>query len=162
MDFIGRRYFALVETESVRWSDYVWNDGKWLYNVYRETIDFGAVESVSIWLNNLPQNKEVRCLVGKVKALPMVACVVKNPAITVNGKTISFPVEILSGGYLEFNETDDSILYGRNGEILAKVSPGGAVPLLLKGENHVHFSCEQVDGPTPRVRVVVISYGEGL
>jgi hypothetical protein len=29
------------ETESARWFDYVWNDGKGGYNVYRETIDFG-------------------------------------------------------------------------------------------------------------------------
>jgi len=162
VDFIGRRYFTLVETESVRWSDYVWDDGKWLYNVYRETIDFGAVESVSIWCNNLPQGREVRCLVGKVKALPMVPCVVKNPAITVNGKTISFPVEIQSGGYLEFNGTNDCTLYDSKGQTLAKIVPKGEAPLLLKGENHVHFSCEQVDGPTPRVKVVVISYGEGL
>jgi hypothetical protein len=167
VDFIGRRYFTLVETESVRWSDYVWNDGKWLYNVYRETIDFGAVESVSIWYNNLPQGSEVRCLVGKVKALPMVPCIVKNPAITVNGKTICFPVEIQSGCCLEFNGSDDCTLYGPKGQMIAKVVPKGEAPLLLKGENKVVFSCDQpvpskVEGMAARVRVVVISHGEGL
>lgn len=55
---LGPRLFTLVETESARWSDYVWNDGKWLYNVYRETIDFAAVESVSVLYNNLPENKQ--------------------------------------------------------------------------------------------------------
>ena len=51
VDFTGRRFFSLVETESARWSDYVWNDGKGIYNAYRETIDFGAVESarLSFW-----------------------------------------------------------------------------------------------------------------
>ncbi len=103
VDFTGRRFLTLVETESARWSDYVWNDGKWLYNAYRETIDFGAVESVSLLYNNLPQGKEVRCVVGPIKAMPMVPCTVKNPTITINGKTISFPVEIPSGGRLEFD-----------------------------------------------------------
>ncbi len=70
-----------IETESARWSDYVWNDGKWLYNVYRETIDFGTVESVSIWYNNLPKGQEAECIIGPIKALPMVACTVKNPAV---------------------------------------------------------------------------------
>ena len=121
VDFTGRRLFTLVETESVRWSDYVWNDGKSLYNVYRETIDFGDIESVSIWYNNLPPDKEVRCLVSAVKALPMVPCEVKNPAITINEKTISFPVEIQSGGYLEFNGSNDCTLYGPKGQTLAKV-----------------------------------------
>ena len=162
VDFTGRRFFTLVETESVRWSDYVWDDGKSLYNVYRETIDFGVVESVSIWFNNLPQDREARCLIGVVKALPMVPCVVKNPAVTVNGKTILFPVEIQSGGYLEFNGSDDCTLYGPKGQTLVKVVAGGEAPLLLKGENQVRFSCDQMAGPSPRVKVIVISQGDGL
>jgi len=28
IDYTGWRYFELVESESSRWSDYVWNDGK--------------------------------------------------------------------------------------------------------------------------------------
>jgi hypothetical protein len=162
VDFIGRRFFTLVETESVRWSDYVWNDSKWLYNVYRETIDFGAVESVSIWYNNLPQGKEVRCLIGLVKAIPMVPCVVKNPTIVLNGKTILFPVEIQSGGYLEFNDSNNCVLYGPKGQTLAKVVPEGEAPLLLKGENNVQFMCDRSAGLSPRMKVVVISYGDGL
>ena len=184
VDFTGRRFFTLVETESARWSDYVWNDGKSLYNVYRETINFGEVESVSIWYNNLPPDKEVRCLISAVKAFPMVPCEVKNPAITINEKTISFPVEIQSGGYLEFNGSNDCTLYGPKGQTLAKVVPQGEAPLLLKGQNHVLFSCD----PAPivrsnlfgfrnfgdrrsqgvnwcgaaRVKVVVISHGDSL
>jgi hypothetical protein len=62
VDFIGPRLFTLVETESNRWSDYVWNDGKWLYNVYRETIDFSKVESISFWYNNLPKKNKQNAL----------------------------------------------------------------------------------------------------
>jgi hypothetical protein len=143
--------------------------------VYRETIDFGAIESVSIWYNNLPPDKEVRCRMAAVKALPMVPCEVKNPAITINEKTISFPVEIQSGGYLEFNGSNDCTLYGPKGQALAKVVPQacpersrrGEAPLLLKGQNHVRFSCDQpvpskVEGMAARVKVVVISHGDIL
>lgn len=162
VDFTGRRLFTLVETESVRWSDYIWNDDKRLYNVYRETIDFGAIESVSIWYNNLPKGRQVSCIIGPVKALPMLPCTVRNLTIVVNGKTIVFPVEINSGSYLEFYGSDNCTLYGSKGETLTKVAAGGVAPLLLKGQNHIRFSCDQPKGPTPRVKVTVISYGESL
>lgn len=162
VDFTGRRLFTLVETESSRWSDYVWNDGKGLYNLYRETIDFGAVESVSVWYNRLPKNQQVACAIGPIKALPMVACTVKNPRITINGKTLILPVEMTSGSYLEFGGGDDSILYGSKGEVISKVTFDSATPMLSAGENQIRFSCSAAGGPAPRVKLTVISYGESL
>ncbi len=162
VDFTGRRQFTLVETESARWSDYVWNDGKGGYNVYRETIDFGAVESVSIWYNNLPKGRPVRCAVGPVKALPMLPCTVKNPAITINGTTLRLPVELSSGGYLEFRSDRECTLYGAKGETIANVTPQGEPPLLRAGPNRVQFSCDAAEGPAPRVRLTVIPQGPPL
>ncbi len=162
VDFTGRRLFTLVETESTRWSDYVWNDGKGLYNVYRETIDFGNVESVSLWYNNLPKDHQVRCVVGPVKAMPMVACTVKNPAITINGQTIVFPVEMPSGSYLELGTSGDCVLFGSKGEEIARVLPKGSIPLLSAGSNQIRFSSDAADGPAPRVRLTVSSHGQPL
>ncbi|HLB74425.1 MAG TPA: hypothetical protein VJJ98_10435, partial [Sedimentisphaerales bacterium] len=162
IDFTGRRLFTLIETESTRWSDYVWDDGKWLYNVYRETIDFGAVESLSIWHNNLPEGEKVACVLGPVKALPMAVCTVKNPAVAVNGKTIILPVEMASGSYVEFGGGNDCVLYGPRGELIATVKPDGAIPMLSAGENQIGFSCSAAEGPAPRVKLTVISYGESL
>jgi hypothetical protein len=162
VDFTGSRVFTLVETESERWSDYTWNDGKWLYNVYRETIKFGSVESLSIWYNNLPKGREVACSIGPIKALPMVACTVKNPAILVNGERITLPVEMTSGSYLEFKGDDDCVLYGSKGEFIAEVKPEGIAPILLAGKNHIRFSCSDADGPAPRVKLTLISHGEPL
>jgi len=162
VDFTGRRQFRLVETEAARWSDYVWNDGKGVYNVYRETIDFGTVESVSLWYNNLPQGRPARCVIGPVKALPMVSCTVRNPAVTINGRTVVFPVEMPSGSYLEVNTSHNCVLYGPKGEVIANVSPQGPIPLLSAGENQVQFSSEAAAGPAPRVRLTVSSYGQPL
>lgn len=162
VDFTGPRLFTLVETESVRWSDYVWNDGKRLYNVYREKIDFGTVESLSIWYNNLASDKQTKCIIGPIKAMPMVACTMKNPEVTVNGKVLIFPVEMQSGSYLEFNAVNDCVLYGSKGEVLTKVVPDGSIPMLSAGENQVRFSCEAVDGPAPRVKLTVIAQSKPL
>jgi len=162
IDFTGPRLITLVETESSRWSDYVWNDSKGLYNLYREKIDFGNIESVSIWYNNLPADKQTKCVIGPIKALPMVACTVKNPVVTVNDKEILLPVTMQSGSYLELNSKNDCILYGSKGEIISKVIPDSEVPLFLSGENEIRLSCDAVDGRTPRVKLTIISYGKML
>jgi hypothetical protein len=162
VNFTGRRQFTLIETESARWSDYVWNDGKGLYNVYRETIEFGTVESVSLWYNNLPKDQETRCVIGPVKALSMAACTVRHPTVSVNGKSVVFPVEMPSGSYLEFKTSRDCMLYGSKGELITQVAPEGEVPLLSAGENQIQFSCGAADGPAPRVKLTVISHGHPL
>jgi hypothetical protein len=161
-DFTGRRWFTLVETESARWGDYTWNDGKGLYNVYRETIDFGAVESVEVWCQNLPPGKEVKCGIGPVKALPMLPGTLKNPALTVNGETWVLPAELTSGSWLECNGPEDCVHYGAKGETLGKIAPSGRLPTLRAGQNRVQFSCAPAQGPSPRVKVTLFTQGQEL
>ena len=162
VDFTGWRYCELVETESTRWSDYVWNDGKWLYNVYRETIDFGKVESFGLWMNNVPAGKETRCFISPVKALPMVKTTLRNPSITIGGKKIVFPVEMTSGSYIEYYSPKDCKLYASNGQLITEVKPQGAVPSLAPGKNRVTFSSSSKGAFAPRANVTVIGYGEPL
>jgi hypothetical protein len=162
VDFTGPRLITLVKTESSRWSDYVWNDGKGLYNLYREKIDFGNIDSVSIWYNNLPAGKQTKCVIGPIKALPMLACTVKNPVVTVNDEEILLPVTMQSGSYLELDSKNDCILYGSKGEIISKVMPDSEVPLFLPGKNEIRLSCDTMDGPAPRVKLTVILYGKML
>jgi hypothetical protein len=162
IDFTGQRTFTLVETESARWNDYVWNDGKSAYNVYRETIDFGAVESVSLWLQNLPPGQKANCRLGPVKALPMIAGTVNHPKVTINGAAIEFPVAMKSGSWLECNGPDDCVLYGPKGELLGKVTPLGGLPTIQPGSNEVQFSCAGLDSPSPRAKVTVFTHGDPL
>jgi hypothetical protein len=162
LDFTGRRSFTLVETESTRWSDYVWNDGKGAYNVYRETIDFGAIESVGVWLQNLPPGRETKCRLGPIRALPLRAGTVTNPKLTVGGKTVEFPIKLASGSWIECRGPEDCAAYGPKGESLGKVTPKGAWPMLMAGPNTLQFSTEASDGCAPRGRVTVFCQGEGL
>ncbi len=162
VDFTGKRWFSLVETESTRWSDYTWNDGKGLLDTYRETIDFGAVESAEIWCQNLPPGKPIKCGIGPVKALPMLPGTVKNPAITVNGATLVLATELTSGGWLECNGPDDCVLYGSNGEVRDRLHLTGRFPLVRPGQNQAQFSCAPGPGPSPRVKVTFFTQGEPL
>ena len=162
MDFVGRRLFALAETESSRWSDYVWNDGKGAYNAYRETIDFSAVESVTVCLQNIPPGRETKCSLGPVHALPLRTCAVKNPSITLGRKTITFPVELASGSWIECNGPDDCATYGSRGEPLGKVTPRGDWPVLPSSVAPLQFSCDPGNAASPRARVTVFTRGGEL
>jgi len=158
LDFTGRRFFSLVETESCRWSDYVWNDGKGAYNAYRETIDFGAVESVSVWLQNLAPGQQTKCRLGPIRALPLRAGAVKNPRLTVGGKAIEFPVELASGSWIECNGPDDCAAYGSRGEPLGQSDPTRR----LAGARHRSAAAillQPGNAPAPRARVRCSSRG---
>jgi hypothetical protein len=161
IDFTDWRYFELVEFESSAVEEHTWPYGG-AYAVYREGVDFAAVESFSLWYNNLPPGEDVKCLVSPVKALSLVEATWKNPAVTVNGATLVFPVEMKSGSYLEFRGMDDCKLYGPEGELLAEVTPQGDVPVLEAGDNALRWQVEGQGEAAPRARVVVMTQGDPL
>lgn len=162
VDFTGRRLVTLLESESTRWSDFEWNDGKGLYQIYRETVDFGAIGSVSVGFQNLPPGKTVRCRVGPVHALPMQPCTIRQPALTVNGVTVVFPAELSSGSWLESQGSEEGVVYGPTGERLATVPLTTPLPMLRTGENRLAFTCVPAEGATARVKVTVFSQGDPL
>jgi hypothetical protein len=162
VDFTGWRYVEMVETEAERWSDYTWDDGKSPYNAYRETIRFDNVDSMSVWLNNLPAGKDAACELGPVRAIPMRPSTMDNPTVTIQGATIVFPVSMTSGDYLEFLSWEECTLYGPKGEVKARVVPLGDIPSLANGINILSFACTPKTSLTPRVQVTVIGYGEPL
>lgn len=161
LDFTGWRYFALLEIESTRIPALGWPYGG-AYAVYREHVDFGAIESFSLWCNNVPPGGTASCLIGPIKALPIAKSRVVNPAVTINGETITFPVEIESGAYLEYRAMEDCILYDAQGQELARVTPQGQAPTLQPGDNQVGFACAGADNATPRARVTVATIGAPL
>lgn len=161
VDFTGWRYFELIEPESIRYDDYSWPYG-WVYQIYFFHVDYKNIASLSLWYNNLPEDQTVECYLSPIKALPLKNVKLGNPAITVGGKTIAFPVEIESGYYLEFRSMSDCKLFGPKGELLCEVKPEGALPILESGDNQVEFTCEVPGDVSARANVTVISEGEPL
>ncbi|MGV8135717.1 MAG: hypothetical protein AB2L20_10915 [Mangrovibacterium sp.] len=165
VDFKGWRYLELVEIESSEFSNYIWpqpGEGFYVYDTYRHTVDFKNVNKLQLWYNNLPGGKEVKCLIGPVKALPMVPAAIENPSVSIGGEKVVFPVRMESGMYLELNSPDDCKLYGSKGELLGEVALEGKIPYLIPGENEVSFLCAGPKDVNPRVQVTVISEGELL
>lgn len=162
VDFSGWRYLELIETESTRWSDYIWDDGKSLYNVYRENIHFDAIEKFSLWYNNLPPGKSVTCLLSPIKAIPMVNGTCRNIELQVNGRTVMLPVNMVSGDVLEFDSAEECIHYSHTGEVKGRVRPVGPVPTLRNGLNDISVKCAPQDRHTPRMQVTTVMLGETL
>jgi hypothetical protein len=161
IDFTGWRYFQLIEPEGERYADYEWPYGH-SYSIYREAIDYAVLERLSLFFNNIPAQGEVECQLSPIKALPLRETTIKHPRITINGRTITFPVDLDTGSYLEFNSISDCRVYGPEGELLCEVEPIGEVPVLDEGENELSFYCDAPGDVIPRARITTISRGEPL
>jgi hypothetical protein len=161
VDFVGWRYFQLIEPEGERYSEYSWNYGS-PYAIYRESVNYNHIESLSIWYNNIPEKGTVTCYLRPVEAMPLVSIKLINPAVTIGDKTIVFPVEMESGSYLEFYSMSDCKLYGQKGELLQEVIPQGQIPDLKRGDNRISFKCDVSPNASARARITVISKGEPL
>ncbi len=161
IDFTGWRYFELIEPEGARYADFSWPYGN-IYSIYRESVQFNAISSLGLWYNNLPADKEVRCHLSPIKAIPLARTRVVRPTVAIGGRSIVFPVEIESGCYLEFTSRSDCKLYGPQGEFLRDVTPEGEAPQVAHGDNAVTFSCESPAGIRARANVTLITQGVPL
>jgi len=159
VDFTGWRYFELVEPEGERWQQFTWPYGN-SYAIFREHVDYRQVATVSFWFNNLPPGQNVSCQVSPLRGLSVFSNKIKHPAVTIGGKTIVFPVEMESGGYLEFNSPIDCKVYKKDGSLVGDVQFEGEVPTLTAGDNQLEFLCEAQPGINPRARVTVSALGD--
>jgi hypothetical protein len=162
VDFEGWRYFELIEMEGERCADYAWPYSKDMYGLYRQPVFYDQIESLSLWYNNLPPGKTVTCYLDPIKALPLVETKTINPAVTIAGKTIVFPVAIDTGCYLEFRSLSNCKLYGRKGELIRTVEPQGQPPILESGDHRIEFRCEAPGEANARASVTIITQSDQL
>ena len=163
IDFTGWRYFELVENESDQFSDYLWPDHHlYVYRTYRHQLYYNNIEKLQLWFNNLPAGREVSCMIGPVKALPLASATLNDPAIAIGGEEITFPGTIKSGEYIEFRSKDDCKLFTSKGQFIRDIAVKGDIPILKKDSNDVSFKCNNNTDYSSRVQVTVIAEGELL
>jgi len=161
VDFTGWRYVELIEPEGERHAQFEWPYGN-IYSIYREHVNYHSVQTLSLWCNNVPANGKVSCLLSPVRAIPLKAITLKNPAIEIDGKRIVFPITMESGHYLEFNSLTDWTHSGPEGNQVGDVKPQGDVPMMKSGANRLTFGGEVPDGSSARARVTVACYGDRM
>ena len=172
IDFTGWRYFEFVEPDSERLMDYGWPyfytnpdkdfggvDGIKRLNRVAATfwVDYGRLDSLRLWYNNLPKGERVECYLSPVKALRHVRVELVNPSIKIGGHTITFPTSLPSGSYLEFRSLTECKVYDAKGELMGDIKPQGDVPQLEAGNNVVQFACKVAEGVSARANVTIIS-----
>jgi hypothetical protein len=176
VDFQGWRYFELIEPEGERYSRFAWPYGN-PYSIYRENVDYAHVARLALWVNRLPPGEAAECILGPVRALPLVKGVIRDPSIAISGRSFVFPVEIETGQVLEWSSTGsgEAELRGPDGSLLGKVRPQGDAPRLVPGGNRVEFGFVGAHGSAaiapdsapalglrPRARVTLSCTGEAL
>jgi len=163
VNFTGWRYFELLlrERDAQRHQDYVWPYGG-PCEVGRSPLIRGRVGAFNLYANDLPPGQEIKCFIGPVKALPVLKVQLTNPAVTVGGQRLRFPVTLESGQYLEYEGAGEGIVRDERGEIIGRVKPEGSVPTLAAGDNAASFTCEGPAEFQTRARVTIVSEGTPL
>ena len=163
VDFEGWRYFELLlrERDAGRHYDFKWPYG-WAMSICRAPLDTRHVSELNIYYNNLPRGEDVTCHISPIRALPVVKTTWANPAVTIGGRRIVFPVTMESGQTIEYRPGGGCTLRSETGAVVSRVEPEGHRPELAAGDNVAELTCETEAGPTPRAEVTVVASGEPL
>ena len=159
IDFTGWKYIELLEADSTEMSRCVWPPME--YSVYTHYREIGDARVCRLWYNNIPAGTTVRCLIGPPAALPYGEYELKNPTVTVNGRSVVLPVALESGSYVELRG-GKCVKYDAKGVPAAEFAPEGAVPLLKKGENFIRVGAESSAPTSARAEATVIGEGDRL
>ena len=163
VDFTGWRYVELLlrERDADRFVEYMWPYGG-TSAVFRSPLIRSHTSALAVYYNSLPQNSPAKCFLGPVKALPVVKVKLKDPAVSIGGGRMVFPVTLESGQYIEMESAAACRLYDARGAVLSTVAPRGDPPALAAGDNRLAFTCDPPEGASARARVTVIARGEPL
>lgn len=161
LDFTGWRYIELLarERDTERMRNYVWPyGGPGSHAAYRTPLDMTHISRVSFYLNGLPPGKTVDVTVSPVMALPARPALLKNPVLTLNGKSLALPLTLASGDFAEIDPDGLCTHYSEKGDPLARLRLA-ALPLLRSGGNAVRFDSERTQGAHTRAEVTFNVFG---
>jgi hypothetical protein len=150
IDFTGWRYFELVEPEDKEITNHNW-------------MDYSRVQTLCLRYTHLPPGKKVVCHLSALKALPFVKAKLCGVSLRIADRTLTFPIEIESGSYLEMNSASDCVVYDAVGEQTTTVAPRGDALTIKQGANDIISTCDvSPSGISARYRLTVTTLGDVL
>ena len=162
-DFTGWRYIALTraqngEEPSMNWP---YSCGG-IYSEYREAVDYHQVTDIQMMADR--ENSEVKF--RSVKALELKEYSLVNPTLIIDGKRLTFPVEIPSGHYLEWDPQcgtpNEARVLTPNGEVIAAAAPEGDFTELPAGASEIRWESGVSADASFRAKLTVRVLGEPL
>ena len=159
LDFTGWRYVRMPE-----WAKGEVFDFAFPYSNYWaiRSIDFGAIARVYVFLTNLAPGAAAKARFSRLEALCESPLAVRNPGLSVNKESITFPVTLEPDWYLEYQGSGTVRVFDPNGHTKFTARPDRPPPTLRKGSNEVGFFCDQGEGKGESVKVTLITRGEPL
>jgi hypothetical protein len=162
LDFSGWRYVELLmrERDVGQMSNYQWPYGSY-YGIYRNPLDMAHISEVNLYLNNLPPGDSTEVVLSPIMGLAVQSAELKNPTLTVNGRTLALPITLKSGDFAEVEASGDGAHYDDKGDLLALLRPTAADgwPVLRSGDNALAFDCESPPGVNARAEVTLNASG---
>jgi len=160
IDFKGWRYQELPEPEGERIFEF-FKHTKDYYITAARAFDYSRVNFVNLRLMKLPPNQKVTLYLSNVKALREKPLPLKNPNLTIEGKTIKFSAELQPDQYLIFKPEEDTCgVYSANGFLLKDVKVEGETPEVKTGTNRITFNCDYSKGFSEKAKVRLTLLGE--
>ena len=159
LDFTGWKYVTMPESAGGEIYDF-----KFPFSIYWALggMSFELVDRVYVFITNLPPGATARAGFGRLEALKETPRTISNPGLTVDGKSITFPVTLEPGWYLEYEGDGPVRVFDPNGFTKANVAPKGPVPTMRKGGNKVTFFCDQGEDKGETAKVTLITRGKPL
>jgi len=160
LDFEGWRYCELHfrERDTRRHSCYQWPYHD-VHALYRTALNVKYLSSVNIYLNQIPAGGRTAVVLSPVVALPVADSEVVSPAVQINGETLTLPVTLRSGDFIELDPEGRCVHYNRAGDPVADFALAQP-PVLQQGTNAVQFSARRSAENLPRAEITLISRGE--
>lgn len=164
LDFVGWRYVELLlrERDAERLTDYAWpySGAGGSHAVYRNAVDRTHLSEVNVLLNEIPAGGRVDILLSPIHSLSSRKVELANPQLKIGATTVTFPVTLQSGQYIELEDMDDCVLYDERGELICRFRPQAeTLPSLTEGSNSLRFDCEAPKDASARAEVTVVSLG---
>jgi hypothetical protein len=156
LDFRGWKYVEMAEPAQGEIYDFAFPlSGYWSIR----NIKFAEITRVYVFLTNVPAGGAATASFSRLEALRETPSAVRNPAVKVNGASITFPVQLEADWYLEYSGRGNARVFDANGFTKAELPPAGKTPLLRKGGNQVTFTCDRGKDLGESARVTLVTRG---
>ncbi|MBT3375105.1 MAG: hypothetical protein HN742_24040 [Lentisphaerae bacterium] len=120
--------------------------------VLESAIDWGKIEYVVYYYNNVPAAGKSACVIDEVKAHRLTRAQSVRPVLVVNGRETNMPVAIGRGQILRCREGKRWMLVEK-GQPLSKGEFDSALPALRKGVNTLQLRCDKLKDADCRIAV---------
>jgi len=158
INFRGWRYCQLLEPEANALPEYGWP--YMTRELFRNTLEYTAISSCAVWYTHLRPHTPVTCYFGPIMSLAVSSSVIHNPTIKCGDATLTFPVALSDGYYIEYRSPTDCALYDAQGNFQRAIVPHGTAPTLQAGDNTCIFSADNPPSGLIRAEITLTIAGK--